>query len=150
MKASYGSPGIHDAQVVRFFDLDSIYVGSQVLAVQQDGKLLVQYFAQDSLHHFVRLNADGSIDGTFTETTFTPTDIIRDFPVVFDPVTQQTVQPPNGAWSASPALLDAYVQPDGRIILTGHFKTFGGSPARGVLRLESNGAIDTTFNVGGG
>jgi hypothetical protein len=122
---SFGTSAIHDAQVLRnpFNNnlIDSMFVGSRVLAVQPDGKMLVQYFAQDSLLHFVRLNLDGSIDGTFAETTFPSSDVLLDFPVIFDPQTGVTYQPPNGVRTASSSVLDAYVQFDGRLIVTGHF-----------------------------
>ncbi len=148
----FGHSKISQAQVIRDPGnrLDSMYVGSHVLAVQPDGKMLVQYFAQDLLFHFVRLEANGAFDRTFTETSFTPTDVIRDFPVVFDPVRGETLQPLGGVWTASPSLLDAYIQSDGRIIVTGHFTTFGTTSARGIVRLQPDGSIDSTFNIGGG
>lgn len=131
-------------------NLIAIYAGTRVLAVQSDGKVLLQYFSQDTRFHLVRLNADGSLDGTFPEVVFTPTDVSQTFPVVFDPVRGNTLQPPNGAWTATPPVQDVYIQADGRIILTGHFTTFGNAPARGIVRIQPNGTIDNTFNVGGG
>jgi uncharacterized delta-60 repeat protein len=98
----------------------------------------------------VRLNGDGSIDGAFPETTFTPFDLSVNFPVVFDPVMNSTVQPIDGAWTASLPLLDAHIQSDGRIVIAGQFTSYHGTSARGVVRLNANGTIDNTFNPGGG
>jgi uncharacterized delta-60 repeat protein len=150
--APFGNNAIHDAQVIRDVNgmLMEVYIGNRVLAVQPDGKVLVQYFAQDRLFHFVRLNPDGSIDGSFAETNFTPTDLSEDFPFIFDYQAGAYVQPYNGVWTASPSLIDAHVQSDGRIIVTGHFTTFGNRSARGIARLNPNGSFDDTFNVGGG
>jgi uncharacterized delta-60 repeat protein len=150
---SFGAPAaVHDGQVIRdagFNGISEMYVGSRVLAIQSDGKVLFQYFTQDKRFHFVRLNADGSFDGTFAETILTPTDAAPSFPVIFDFQTGSSYQPPGGVWSATSMLQDAHIQSDGRIILTGHFTTFGNTNARGIVRLEPNGTVDNTFNAGG-
>jgi uncharacterized delta-60 repeat protein len=150
---TFGLPeSIFSTEVTRLDtgELFEIYVGTRVLAVQSDGKILLEYFASDRLFHFVRLNADGSIDGAFPETTFTPFDLSVNFPIVFDPVMNSTAQPIDGAWTASLPLLDAHVQSDGRIVIVGQFTSFNGTPARGLVRLNANGTIDNTFNPGGG
>jgi uncharacterized delta-60 repeat protein len=145
-------PSIRDGQVIRHFDgsLDQIWAGSRVLAVQSDGRILFEYLISPGTFHLVRLNADGSFDGTFSETTFNPFDLTESFPVVYDPVKNQTLQPPGGVWTASFPVLDALVQPDGRIVLAGQFTSYQGTPARGLVRLHADGTIDNTFNTGGG
>lgn len=42
------------------------------------------------------------------------------------------------------------LQPDGKIILGGHFKNFNGQSFSGIVRLNSDGSIDQSFNVGDG
>ena len=42
------------------------------------------------------------------------------------------------------------VQPDGKVIVTGSFDTFSGTAAAGVARLNANGSLDASFNVGTG
>ncbi|MBD2720500.1 T9SS type A sorting domain-containing protein [Hymenobacter armeniacus] len=42
------------------------------------------------------------------------------------------------------------VQPDGKILVAGSFETYHGVPAAGVVRLNANGSVDATFNVGTG
>jgi uncharacterized delta-60 repeat protein len=145
---------IRDSQVQRDTGgsniIFSMYVGSRVLATQSDGKILFEYLASDNLFHLVRLNADGSIDVGFAATTFPTPDLSENFPVIFDPQKGSTYQPPNGVWMASFPLLDAHVQSDGRIIIAGHFTSFKGTPARGLVRLQSDGTVDNTFTPGGG
>lgn len=41
-------------------------------------------------------------------------------------------------------------QTDGKIIYGGSFTTYDGKTAKGIIRLNSNGSIDTTFITGGG
>ncbi len=41
-------------------------------------------------------------------------------------------------------------QPDGRIIAVGDFTTFNGTAAGGIVRLNTDGSLDTSFNAGTG
>ena len=146
---------IHDSQVQRDTGgsntIFQMYVGSRVLAIQPDGKILFEYLSGgDLLFHLVRLNVDGSLDGGFAETTFPTPDLSENFPVIFDPLKGSTYQPPNGVWTASLPLLDAQIQFDGRIVIAGHLTSFKGTAARGIVRLKSDGTVDNTFTPGGG
>lgn len=52
-------------------------------------------------------------------------------------------------------LLNNYVrsmtpQPDGKVILTGGFKSFGGVSVSGILRLNADGTLDTAFKTNNG
>ncbi|HYJ06166.1 MAG TPA: delta-60 repeat domain-containing protein [Chthoniobacterales bacterium] len=141
---------IHYDQVERLPDFNNIiwrmFVGSRVLAIQPDGKILFVYLGSDQLFHFLRLEDGGSFAGA----TFPAPDLDENFPYIFDPQTGTTYQPPEGVWTASLPLRDAHIQPDGRIILVGHFTSYNGTAARGIVRLEANGAVDNSFNAGGG
>jgi uncharacterized delta-60 repeat protein len=99
------------------------------LAVQADGKILVGgYFtayngsaaAPDGV---LRLNADGSLDNTFN----------------------------NGGSGANSQVNTVVVQADGKILAGGYATSYNGSAAApdGVLRLNANGTLDTTFNPSG-
>lgn len=66
----------------------------------------------------VRRNADGSVDNSFTAP-------------VFD----------NGITSLLPL-------PDGKLLVSGFFNNVGGVPRRGVARLNANGTLDETFDLG--
>jgi uncharacterized delta-60 repeat protein len=150
---SLDSFGVSTDQVHRDpndFSLFQIFVGSHILAVQPDGKVLFLYFSSDEFYHFVRLNADGSVDGSFAGATLAPIGLSTDYPYVFDPFAGGLVQPFFGVLSATVPLQDAQILSDGRIVLCGQFTSYNGVSARGLVRLQSNGAIDNTFNIGGG
>jgi uncharacterized delta-60 repeat protein len=97
----------------------------QALAQQPDGKLLVagqfNQFGPASAGNLVRLNIDGTLDASFKPGTGT-----------------------NGQIQA------LAVQPDGKILVAGHFSQFNGSAAGRIVRLNTNGTRDNSFNPGTG
>jgi uncharacterized delta-60 repeat protein len=90
------------------------------LALQSDGKVLAgggfDHAGAQGIFNLARLNADGSLDGSFN--------------------------PGSGPDFAVEAIA---VQPDGRIIVGGDFRTFNGSTAVNLLRLNAGGGLDSTF-----
>ncbi len=56
----------------------------------------------------------------------------------------------NTANGANDAINDGAVLPDGSIILGGKFTTWGGQARAGVVKINSNGALATNFNIGSG
>ena len=95
------------------------------LALQPDGRVLVAGTFTNingvARNNLARLNSDGTIDPTFTIGT--------------------------GANAQINALA---LQPDGRVLIAGDFTTFNGGAAPLVARLNTNGTLDATFNVGVG
>ncbi len=96
------------------------------LALQPDGKILAggifwSYKGQDVSPRMIRLNSDGSVDNTFT--------LGDGF---------------NG-WVQSIAL-----QPDGKIVVGGMFTMVDQAQKKGIVRLNADGTIDPSFNVGSG
>ncbi len=93
------------------------------IAVQADDKILVggdfDRFKGQVKNRIVRLNSDGSIDGSFA--------------------------PGTGAGATVQAIS---LQADGKILVGGDFVTFNGSSARRIVRLASSGARDTGFLPG--
>ncbi|MEI7730349.1 MAG: Ig-like domain-containing protein [Verrucomicrobiota bacterium] len=94
------------------------------LAVLPTGKILASgaFPTPDGkgIKYFARFNADGSVDSTFSLSV-------------------------NSFASAM------VVQPDGKVLLGGTFTKLNGiryQPALGVIRLNANGTLDTTFKVG--
>ncbi|NLR57328.1 DUF5008 domain-containing protein [Chitinophaga polysaccharea] len=90
-----------------------------------DGKLLIagsftKYNGQ-AVNRLARLNADGSLDASFTP----------------------------GA-GADQVIGSMERQPDGKIILTGSFNMYGGVKVPHIVRINENGTIDPGFNVGEG
>ena len=142
---------IRSVQVVRdqFYSLDRLAVGARVLALQPDGKTIFEYFSTDGQMHLVRLQPDGSLDNSFTSTSVPGPNLRVNYPIVNDP-NRGNVQPANGALTADFPFLGASVQNDGRILIVGQFTSFAGTPARGIVRLNSDGTVDATFSSGGG
>jgi uncharacterized delta-60 repeat protein len=97
------------------------------LALQSDGKILIGStlsFATQSSGGLVRLNSDGSPDPTFNIGT-------------------------GIASSTLPVLARAIlVQADGKILLGGSFTVFNGQPVGNLVRLNSTGSVDASFNIG--
>lgn len=97
-----------------------IYIRSIVL--QPDGKILVgggfSNFNGVSQKGLIRLNSDGSIDNSFNIGT--------------------------GFNSNVECIV---IQPDGKILAGGDFSTFNGLTNRGLVRLNSNGSLDTSFTT---
>jgi uncharacterized delta-60 repeat protein/uncharacterized repeat protein (TIGR01451 family) len=100
------------------------------LAITPNNQILVagDFTAFDNQvhHHLVRLNEDGTLDTTFTPFDGTPSSDI------------------NGSIRA------LVVQPDGRILIGGDFTSIDGTNFNYIARLNSDGSIDTNFNVGVG
>jgi uncharacterized delta-60 repeat protein len=113
-----------------------IVSGGGKLLLQPDGKFLLggTTFANESSFNFtvIRYHADGSLDTSFNQTGYR----VQTFT--------------NNSWDE---LQDLALQPDGKIILVGRTAPLPGSPDlqwnMGVLRLNANGTLDSTFNGGG-
>lgn len=94
------------------------------MVVQSDGKIVVVgtiNVQQGPNIHIIRLNANGTIDSTFTTGTG-----------------------PNGTVEV------VALQPDNKLLVGGNFTAFNGTVVNRIVRLNSNGTIDTTFNTNGG
>ena len=74
----------------------------------------------------IRLNSNGTVDSTFN--------IGSGF--------NQT----GGIFSVN----TVYINPDNTILVGGAFTSYNGTPSKGIVRLLSNGAIDSSFNIGSG
>jgi uncharacterized delta-60 repeat protein len=94
-------------------------------AIQADGKIIASgYFTTfNGLTHnrLVRLNSDGSLDNTF-----------------------------NIGTGFNGGALTISIQADGKIIVGGEFTTYNGNVANRLVRLNTDGTIDNTFNIGTG
>lgn len=107
------------------------------MSVQTDGKIVIGGYFKGvqgvSRNLIARLNSDGSLDGSFDPGTGATDSLGTAIDGNPDPFVFWTV-----------------IQPDGKIIATGNFKNYNGSPSSGLVRLNPNGSRDATFNVGGG
>ena len=78
-------------------------------------------YNQIKFSNFIKLTPSGEIDGTF-----------------------------NMSSSFNSIVYSTATQPDGKILVGGDFTTYSGSTATRLVRLNYNGNIDTTFNIGTG
>lgn len=97
------------------------------LALQSDQKIIVAgaftKYNKSILNYgrIIRLLQDGTVDNSFN------------------------------AGSGADAFIETVViQPEGKILVGGHFKTFNGQPVSGLVRLNSDGSIDSSFDIGNG
>jgi uncharacterized delta-60 repeat protein len=124
--------GVSANRIVRLntdFSIDDTFVygtgfnGEAVaLAIQSDGKILVggnfTTYKGTARNRIIRLETDGSIDTTFgIGTGFNAT-----------------------VWAIT-------IQPDGKILVGGEFTSYSGAVESKIVRLNTNGTIDTTFNT---
>jgi uncharacterized delta-60 repeat protein len=93
--------------------------------LQADGKVIIgglfTSYNGTAINRIARLNTDGSLDTTFNVGT--------------------------GANADVSAIV---IQQDGKIVIAGKFTLFNGLSYNRIVRLNSNGSIDTTFNIGTG
>jgi uncharacterized delta-60 repeat protein len=97
----------------------------RVTAIQSDGKIIVGgYFVNYnnvSANYIIRLNADGTRDASF--------DIGTGFNDYVNSIR---------------------IQLDGKIIVAGKFTTYKGVARNRIVRLNSDGSVDASFNIGTG
>lgn len=95
------------------------------LAVQPDAKALIGggflWVNGVARNRIARLNADGSLD-----TTFSPAEGFNNWPAVIQ------------------------LQPDGKVLVGGDFTQYRATGRNRIARLNANGSLDTTFNPGAG
>ena len=95
------------------------------IAVQSDGKVIVggsySSYNGTSRNAIVRLNSDGSLDNSF-----------------------------NIGTGLNQAVRDLILQPDGKVIVVGAFTSYNGTSRNYIVRLNTDGSLDNTFNIGSG
>jgi len=95
------------------------------IEIQSDGKIIVVgefiTYNSNARNRIVRLNTDGSLDNTFSIGTG------------FNNIVQSTK-----------------IQTDGKLIAGGAFTNYNGTGRNGIVRLNTDGSIDNTFNIGTG
>jgi uncharacterized delta-60 repeat protein len=107
---------------------DTVYA----LAVQSDGKVICggtfKSFNGISRSCIVRLNSDGSLDTTFS--------VGSGFAY--------------SGYDIQPVVFKIKIQSDGKIVCVGQFTSYNGSLCNSIVRLNTNGTVDTTFVTGNG
>lgn len=146
------------------------------IAIQSDGKILVggqfSTYNGNIANNIIRLNSDGSIDNTFNTgsgfnsyvntlliqsdgkilcggsfTTYDGNTLNRIIRLNSDGTIDNTFNTGSGFDSTVNTIS---IQSDGKILVGGYFNNYDGNTASGIIRLNSNGTIDNTFNIGSG
>ena len=107
------------------FSNSSNYRDIQTIRILSDGKILVvgqfNLYNDITRNYIAKLNLDGTIDESFLHTT-----------------------------GANSSLFTAAELTDGSILLGGAFTQYNGTPANKLVKVDSNGNIDNTFDIGAG
>ena len=95
------------------------------IAIQSDGKILIggvfESYNGTSANRIIRLNSDGSKDTSF-----------------------------NIGTGFNSSVSSIAIQSDGKILIGGAFESYNGTSANYIIRLNSDGSKDTSFNIGTG
>lgn len=145
--------------------------------IQANGKILVggsfTSYNGNSAGRLIRLHSNGSFDATFNTITGATTGIIYDICeqqdgkiiivgsfTKYNGVTVNRIARilPDGALDtgfntgigSASNITNVAVLPDGKIVLTGNFIKFNGVDANRIIRLHSDGSVDSGFNTGSG
>jgi uncharacterized delta-60 repeat protein len=98
------------------------------VAIQSDNKILLggafDKFNNTSRFALVRVNANGSLDSSFDQGTGLA-----------------------GFTNPTVAVSNLAVQPDGKIIILGFFRSYNGTPRWNIARVNSTGSLDTSFDT---
>lgn len=114
---------VHNNQVYAIGNFD-YYLRAFYERSTYDSKVFDRTF----MRQVVRMNMDGSMDQTFH----------------YNSGTNRSPEAGNGA------INDAIQMPDGKLVLVGRFTTFNGISRNRVVRLNLDGSVDQTFDVGTG
>ncbi|MFZ1331193.1 MAG: delta-60 repeat domain-containing protein, partial [Flavobacteriales bacterium] len=142
------------------------------IAVQTDGKILVggllSVFNGSPCNNIVRLNANGSIDASFTPGAGADGRVRNIIPLAdgtimitgdfmnYDGVPRNRIArllangslDPNFDLVSGPnSISQLQVLPDGKIMISGGFSSTTGFPRSGIARLEANGTLDLAFDA---
>jgi uncharacterized delta-60 repeat protein/uncharacterized repeat protein (TIGR01451 family) len=105
--------------------LASANAAVRALAVQADGRVIIggdfTVVGGFAFSRLARLNIDGTIDSTFVV-----------------------------GLGADATVRSVVMQPDGKVLVGGDFLTFNGSPRSRIVRLNTDGSVDVTFDPGAG
>ena len=97
------------------------------IVIQPDGKILLggsfSFWNGTLVNYIVRLNSDGTRDTTFTTNTGT---------------------------GGNSLVLSTVIQSDGKILIGGQFTSWNGTTVGRIVRLNSDGTLDTTFTTNNG
>lgn len=119
------SPGDLDVSFNLGADFNGFNNEVKAITTQIDGKILIggsfTNYNGFTANKIIRLNNDGSVDNTFVTG--------------------------NGL---NDMVSSIALQADGKILIAGHFTNYNNNSVNRIVRLNSDGSIDTSFNIGSG
>lgn len=144
--------------------------------MQSDGKLLIAgYFSQyngSSANGLARIDTNGTLDGSFNIGSGPNNDVytidvqndgkilIGGKFVAFNGTSRIRMARLNSNGTLDPtftvgngfdnSVYDISIQNDGKIIVVGTFNNYNGSAVNNIIRLNTNGTKDNSFNIGSG
>ena len=118
--------GTVDSTFITSFKND-MYQGKSIESAfnMPNDKLLIVYKNLSQATKLIRINSDGSIDATFNSGLFGLTTV-----------------------SAGTAVSVVHLLSDNKILVGGNFTTYNGASVGNLIRLNSDGSIDNSLNVG--
>ena len=148
----------------------------QTLSIQSDGKIIIggnfTLFNGISRNSIARLNTDGSADTSFNSGTGFTGDIFSislqtDGKIIigglftsYNGITSKNIARINSngtldttfitGTGANGNVYTTSIQSDGKVIIGGSFTTYNGTPSNFLNRLNTDGTLDTSFNIGTG
>lgn len=127
-----------------------MYAGdNRVLAVLPGDKILYKYFDTSGTYRIIRLEPNGAVDSTYQQGTAMPRATEDAFPLIYDPQTGRTYQPPEGVLQpTSLGPLVALPEPDGGMILAGQFTSYNGVATGSIVRVNADGSLNSTLGSG--
>jgi uncharacterized delta-60 repeat protein len=129
----------------------TISITAKLLATYADGRVLLGYLTTNNTWRLVRLTSSGAIDPTFQAGSVPAVNVTTTITPFTDPVTGvataasrlSQVVPDRG-------FADAQLLTNGQIIVAGNFLSYGSSASNGIVRLNSDGTVDASFQAGAG
>ena len=117
--------GSRDTSFVIGTGFSGTYPWVRSIAIQSDGKIVVggnfANYNGTSASKIIRLNTDGSIDTSFVIGT-----------------------------GFNSSVFSTDIQSDGKILVGGYFSSYNGTSANKIIRLNTDGSVDTSFVTGTG
>ena len=122
------SDGSRDNSFINGTLLNGLTFNVRAISVQSDGKIVVGgeftsygFPINTSANRIIRFNSDGSVDASFVYGT-----------------------------GFNGIVFSIAIQSDGKILVGGSFTDYNGTPASRIIRLNSDGSVDTSFVYGTG
>ncbi|MBI5219847.1 MAG: delta-60 repeat domain-containing protein [Bacteroidia bacterium] len=168
-----------DGSIDNSFLAGTGFIGNNIntIALQSDGKIIIggdfSAYNGTAMNRLVRLNTDGSIDTTFNVGSGASANnvyaiafqsdgkiiIVGDF-ATYNGIASKGIARLNTDGSldatysvgtgANASIRTAALQSDGKLIIGGNFTSYNGTAVNYITRLNTDGSLDITFNVGTG